>query len=107
MDHSFLEQAIRHLYDPLEGGFYRYAETREWEVAHFEKMADLNAGMVALLQKVNRLRPSSEFEKTAEQTLKYLVKTLTVKNLEFFLVSRKRIHFIIFSMPKAGVRKNS
>ena len=71
-----LKQAIRHLYDPLEGGFFRYAETREWGVAHFEKMADLNAGMVALLQKVNRLRPSPEFEKTAELTLKYLIKTL-------------------------------
>ena len=58
-----LEQAIRHLYDPLEGGFYRYAETREWEVAHFEKMADLTAGMVALLQKVNRLSHHQNLKK--------------------------------------------
>ena len=47
-------------------------------------MADLNAGMVALLQKVNQLRPTPEFEKTAEQTLKYLVKTLYSEELGVF-----------------------
>ena len=91
-----LEQAIRHLYDPLEGGFYRYAETREWEVAHFEKMADLNAGMVALLQKVNQLRPTPEFEKTAEQTLKYLVKTLYSEELGVFLSFQEADTFYYF-----------
>ncbi|MEC7629576.1 MAG: thioredoxin domain-containing protein, partial [SAR324 cluster bacterium] len=91
-----LEQAIRHLYDPLEGGFYRYAETREWEVAHFEKMADLNAGMVALLQKVNQLSPTPEFEKTAEQTLKYLVKTLYSEELGVFLSFQEADTFYYF-----------
>ncbi|MED5342446.1 MAG: DUF255 domain-containing protein, partial [SAR324 cluster bacterium] len=91
-----LEQAIRHLYDPLEGGFYRYAETREWEVAHFEKMADLNVGMVALLQKVNQFRPTPEFEKTSEQTLKYLVKTLYSKELGVFLSFQEADTFYYF-----------
>ena len=39
-----LARAIEALYDPVEGGFFRYAETRDWRVPHYEKMADLNAG---------------------------------------------------------------
>jgi uncharacterized protein YyaL (SSP411 family) len=73
---SALDQAIEQLYDPIEGGFYRYAETREWQVPHFEKMADLNAGMVALLEAVNHENPSPKWKKTADQTLGYLIQTL-------------------------------
>ena len=39
-----LGRAIEAIYDPVEGGFFRYAETRDWQVPHYEKMADLNAG---------------------------------------------------------------
>ena len=59
-------------------------------------MADLNAGMVALLQKVNQLRPTPEFEKTAEQTLKYLVKTLYSEELGVFLSFQEADTFYYF-----------
>ena len=38
-----LAKAIENIYDPIEGGFFRLAETRDWDIPLYEKMADLNA----------------------------------------------------------------
>ncbi|MCH7882444.1 MAG: thioredoxin domain-containing protein [Proteobacteria bacterium] len=71
-----LERAIDRIYDPVEGGFYRYAETRSWQRPHFEKLADLNAGAVLLLYQVNQVSPSPRLKKAADKTLAYLSSTL-------------------------------
>ncbi len=71
-----LGRAIEWIFDPVEGGFFRYAETREWQVPHYEKMADLNAGAVVLMQRLDRLSPSASLRQTAEKTLGYLTATL-------------------------------
>jgi hypothetical protein len=67
-----LERAIDRIYDPVEGGFYRYAETRSWQIPHFEKLADLNAGAVLLLYQVNQVNPSPRLKEAADKTLAYL-----------------------------------
>lgn len=67
-----LERAIDRIYDPVEGGFYRYAETRSWQIPHFEKLADFNAGAVLLLYQVNQVSPSPRLKKAADKTLAYL-----------------------------------
>jgi len=69
-------RAIDHIYDPLEGGFFRYAEKRNWQIPHYEKFADLNAGAVLLLYQINQISPSPELKKAADQTLAYLTSTL-------------------------------
>ena len=33
-----LTRAIDSIYDPVEGGFFRYAETRDWKTPHYEKI---------------------------------------------------------------------
>ena len=71
-----LERAIDRIYDPVEGGFFRYAETRNWRIPHFEKLADLNAGIVLLLYRVNQVSPSPKLKEAADKTLGYIASTL-------------------------------
>ena len=80
-----LERAIDRIYDPIEGGFFRYAEKRNWQIPHYEKVADLNAGAVLLLYQVNQLSPSPGLKKVADKTLAYLTTTLFDTDIGAFL----------------------
>lgn len=80
-----LERAIDRIYDPVEGGFFRYAEESDWEIPHYEKFADLNAGTVLLLYQVNQLSPSPKLKQAADKTLDYLTSTLFDDEIGTFL----------------------
>lgn len=67
-----LKKAVENIYDPIEGGFFRYAETRNWRIPHYEKMLDVNASALSLLLKANAKNPSGEFLGAAKGTAKYL-----------------------------------
>ena len=71
-----LTRALASIYDPLEGGFFRYAETRDWKIPHYEKMADINAGTVLVLHKINEHSPSHPLVEAANQTTGYLKSTM-------------------------------
>ena len=71
-----LERAIDAIYDPVEGGFFRYAETRDWQIPHYEKMADLNAGAVLVMHRLGELSPSPERTGAGARTTEYLQSTL-------------------------------
>lgn len=71
-----LGRAVERIYDPVEGGFFRYAETRNWQIPHYEKFADLNAGAVLLLYQLNAISPDPELKQAADLTLEYLMTTL-------------------------------
>jgi len=80
-----LSKAIKNIYDPIEGGFFRFAETRDWDIPHYEKMSDLNAGIIFLLYKINQLKPNKSFIKIANQTTAYLSNTLYDQETGSFL----------------------
>ena len=80
-----LEKAVENIYDSVEGGFFRYAEKKDWDVPHYEKMADLNAGAVKVLYEINKQSPSPYLKKAADKTLQYLTSTLYDSNLGSFL----------------------
>ena len=80
-----MERAIGAIYDPVEGGFFRYAETRDWQVPHYEKMADLNAGAVAVLHRLDRLSPSPALARAGRRTTGYLQSTLYEPRVGAFL----------------------
>ena len=71
-----LDRAIGAIYDPVDGGFFRYAETRDWQVPHYEKMADLNAGAVLVLSRLDRLSPDPVMAQVRKRTIEYLQSTL-------------------------------
>lgn len=74
--YNTLKKAIANIYDPVEGGFFRYAEDKGWQTPHYEKMADLNAGTVLLLYNLNAVKPSSDFKKAAEKSASYIMSKL-------------------------------
>jgi hypothetical protein len=80
-----LKKAIEKIYDPVEGGFFRFAETGDWQVPHYEKMAGLNAGTVLLLYKVNEENPNPKFIEVALQSIQYLSNTLYDEETGSFL----------------------
>ena len=80
-----LDRAIEAIYDPVEGGFFRYAETRDWRIPHYEKMADLNAGAVLVLHRLGELSPSALRAEAGERTTEYLQSTLYEPRLGTFL----------------------
>lgn len=80
-----LDRAIEAIYDPVEGGFFRYAETRDWRVPHYEKMADLNAGAVLVLHRLGDLTSSAQRSGARERTTEYLQSTLFEPRLGTFL----------------------
>ncbi len=83
--HRTLDRAIERIYDPVEGGFFRYAETRDWKIPHYEKMADLNAGTVLLLFRLNDVSPTPTLVEAADKTLDYLRTTLYDPEVGVFL----------------------
>ena len=80
-----MDRAIEAIYDPVEGGFFRYAETRDWRIPHYEKMADLNAGAVLVLHRLAELSPSVQLAGAGERTTGYLRSTLYEPRLGTFL----------------------
>jgi uncharacterized protein YyaL (SSP411 family) len=71
-----LDGILRGIFDPVEGGFFRYAEGREWRRPHYEKMAYLNASLAAVFDKAHRLTRNPRYKEAAEATLGYLLRTL-------------------------------
>ena len=80
-----LKKAVENIYDSVEGGFFRYAEKKDWDVPHYEKMADLNAGAVKVLYEINKQSPSPYLKKAADKTVQYLTSTLYDSNIGSFL----------------------
>ncbi len=64
------------IYDPVEGGFFRYAEGRQWRQPHYEKLAHLNAGLAAVLDRAHRLTGNPRYREAADATVAYLLRTL-------------------------------
>ena len=70
------------LYDPVEGGFFRYATQRDWSVPHYEKMLEDNARLALLYLEASVLAPGRDlgdpdlYRRTAEGSIDYLLATL-------------------------------
>ncbi|HAN76642.1 MAG TPA: thioredoxin domain-containing protein [Bacteroidales bacterium] len=64
------------MYDPVGGGFARYAVDAEWVVPHFEKMLYDNAQLISLYAKAYMLLPKAEYKQIAEQTIQFITTEL-------------------------------
>ena len=51
------------MYDHVEGGFFRYSTTRQWEVPHFEKMLEDNAELLAVFAEAHRSFPGAGYDR--------------------------------------------
>lgn len=71
-----LDGVLRGLFDPVEGGFFRFSGTRDWRDAHTEKLAHLNGSLLATLLEAHRLTGELRYRQAADKTIGYLLQTL-------------------------------
>lgn len=60
------------LYDGVDGGFFRYATTRDWQGPHFEKLLELNAALARLYLDAGEQLQIARFTERAGDTLRYI-----------------------------------
>jgi uncharacterized protein YyaL (SSP411 family) len=60
------------MYDPLEGGFFRYSTTREWGIPHFEKMLEDNAELLWIYSEAHRTFPGAGYDRVVRDVLRWL-----------------------------------
>ncbi|MHB9146350.1 MAG: DUF255 domain-containing protein [Symbiobacteriia bacterium] len=59
------------MYDPVEGGFFRYSTTRDWSVPHFEKMLEDNARLLDLYVRAYVATGEPAYRATAADVLRF------------------------------------
>jgi len=64
------------MFDPVEGGFFRYSTDREWAVPHFEKMLEDNAALLMIYAEAAHILGKAEYEKIARDIYGYMSSTL-------------------------------
>jgi uncharacterized protein len=60
------------LYDDVDGGFFRYAATREWQGPHVEKLLDVNAALTHVYLDAGAALQIGRFTERAADTLRYI-----------------------------------
>ncbi|MCJ2531047.1 MAG: DUF255 domain-containing protein [Candidatus Thermoplasmatota archaeon] len=60
------------MYDPVEGGFYRYSVTRDWTEPHYEKMLDVNVGLLRNYLHAYTVLGKEAYRDVARDVLRYL-----------------------------------
>ncbi len=81
---SWQRQLPGGLFDPREGGFYRYSTQRNWSEPHVEKLLGLNAQLVVVALKVYGQTHDAQARAWAESTLYYLMGRLGARSGEFY-----------------------
>jgi uncharacterized protein len=60
------------LYDEVDGGFFRYATTRDWQEPHFEKLLDVNAALTRIYLEAGAALQIARFTERGADTLRYI-----------------------------------
>ncbi|WP_135806693.1 DUF255 domain-containing protein [Halorussus marinus] len=69
--------AVReHLFDDYDGGFFRFAEGRDWTDVHHEKLLSTNAALVRAFAEAYLYTGEAEYREPADRTVEYLTTTL-------------------------------
>jgi len=64
------------IHDRLEGGFFRYATTRDWRQPNTEKLLESNAGPLRSFVEGWQVFEKEEYRRTAEGILRWLLATM-------------------------------
>lgn len=72
------------IYDPIGGGFSRYAVDEKWHIPHFEKMLYDNAQLVSLYSDAYLATKDELYKKTVYETLNFVEKELMAANGAFY-----------------------
>lgn len=76
VDNLQVNDRIVGVYDPVEGGFFRYATKRDWSAPHYEKMLMENSEVTALFLEGYRVTKDSRYMEISKKSLDYILNTL-------------------------------
>ena len=76
------------MYDPLEGGLFRYSTTRAWGVPHFEKMLEDNAELLWIYAEAHRTFPIAGYDRIARDVMRWMDATLWREDAQAFAGSQ-------------------
>jgi uncharacterized protein YyaL (SSP411 family) len=60
------------MYDHVEGGFFRYSTTRQWEIPHYEKMLEDNAELLTIYAEAHRSFPSAGYDRVVRDVIRWM-----------------------------------
>lgn len=83
-----LKGILNGIYDPIEGGFYRYSVTRDWKTPHYEKMLETNSNLLKVFSIAYHLTKDENYKQACEKTLSYLLNKLFDQNEKLFYASQ-------------------
>ena len=71
-----LDAIAQHLYDPVDGGFFRFATGRDWSDIRYEKVLPENAALLRAFANAYLYTGDDAYRKPAAKTMAYLTDTL-------------------------------
>ncbi len=60
------------MYDHVEGGFFRYSTTRQWEIPHYEKMLEDNAELLSIYAEAHRSFPTAGYDRVVGDVIRWM-----------------------------------
>jgi len=76
------------MHDKIEGGFFRYATTREWEIPHYEKMLEDNAELLAVYAEAHRTFPEAGYDRVVRDVVRWMDTVLWRDDVKAFAGSQ-------------------
>jgi hypothetical protein len=76
------------MHDHVEGGFFRYSTTRQWEIPHYEKMLEDNAELLAVYAQAHRSFPSAGYDRVVRDVVRWMDATLWQDDAKAFAGSQ-------------------
>jgi uncharacterized protein YyaL (SSP411 family) len=64
------------IYDRIEGGFFRYAVKPDWSEPHYEKMLEVNAGLIRNYAEAYQVFGSADHLRILKECIRYVQKNL-------------------------------
>ena len=89
--------AARGLWDPVEGGFFRYCERRDWSAPHVEKVLTVNARLLELYLSASRLLDRPDYAERAAAIIRFVHETFADPDGGFFASQRADPEYVALS----------
>src|SRR5882672_6101035 len=93
------------MHDKIEGGFFRYATTREWNVPHYEKMLEDNAELLAIYAEAHRTFPEAGYDRVVRDVVRWMDTVLWRDEVKAFAGSQDADE-VYYELDRAGRDKH-
>jgi uncharacterized protein YyaL (SSP411 family) len=93
------------IYDDVEGGFFRYATKPDWSEPHYEKMLDINAGLIKNYASASMVFNRKNYRKTLNKTIKYAQENLLDQKTNAFFGSQDADEEYYARKKRTGLKK--